>query len=157
MISLCVSENTTDFKSERDRLASMRAGASRAPPQPLYRPGSGPLRKSGRLDEFDNESALQERPKIPSVQDRLKHSRFNNPNHMQNSSQLHHIDNITEKLDDMHVNSRNYSNSDQTQNQPKNNHCGAIDPRKKNKKPEQQLYVPKKVKEAHAEQEVPTR
>lgn len=48
----------------------MRGGGNRAS-QALYRPGSGPLRKSGRsTDDLDNENISQEKPKSSSVQHR---------------------------------------------------------------------------------------
>ncbi|XP_015592692.1 telomerase-binding protein EST1A isoform X2 [Cephus cinctus] len=147
----------TDSKFDISRSAGMRGGGNRAPPQAIYRPGSGPLRKSGRSNEdFDNENNAQDRPKPSSIQYRLKQSQFNSPNQIQNSPPSSQIDDITTKLNDVHVNYRNNSNNDQTQGSSKNNQMGG-DSRKKNKKPEQQLYVPKKVKEALAGRDVSNR
>lgn len=139
----------------------MRGGGNKAPPRALYRPGSGPLRKSGRSDEYDHESHSQDRPRMSSVQDRLKQSHFNNPNQSHNSSRSQQIDSITEKMNDVHVNCRNHKD-DHGQSTSKNNHVSVNDsrrrsPNRRNKKPEQQLYVPKKVKEAMAEQDGATR
>lgn len=148
-------ENSIDSQFESERLAAMRGGGNKAPPRALYRPGSGPLRKSGRSDDFDHENNSQERPKMPSVQDRLKQSHFSNTSQSQNSSRSQ-VDNISDKLNDMHVNSRNHVDGN-GQSTSRNRHSSMNDPRKKNKKPEQQLYVPKKVKEAMAEHDVTSR
>ncbi|XP_031779965.1 telomerase-binding protein EST1A isoform X3 [Nasonia vitripennis] len=146
-------DNSADFKLEQDKLTAMRGGGSKAPPRALYRPGSGPLRKSGRSEEFDHENNSQDRPRMSSIQDRLKTTQFSNPNQSQNSSRSNPIDSVSEKLNDIHINCRNHVDG-HGQSTSKNNHSTTNDPRKKNKKPEQQRYVPKKVKEAMAEQEV---
>ncbi|XP_012273002.1 telomerase-binding protein EST1A isoform X2 [Orussus abietinus] len=148
-------DNTIDSKLDKDRSTDMRGGGSRAPPQAIYRPGSGPLRKSGRSgDDFELEDSSQEQSKSSSVQYRLKQSRFGSPDRMRNSSPPQ-IDNICNKLNDTHVSYKINSNK-QSQGFSKNHQVGG-DPRKKNKKPEQQLYVPKKVKEALAERDVTSR
>ena len=130
-------------------------GSGKAPPRALYRPGSGPLRKSGRSDDYEHEINSQDRPRVSSVQDRLKQSHFNNPNQSHNSSRLQ-IDSLSEKMNDIQVNCRNHID-DHGQSTSKNNHSSLNDPRKKNKKPEQALYVPKKVKEAMAEHDIVNR
>ncbi|XP_066589128.1 telomerase-binding protein EST1A-like isoform X1 [Prorops nasuta] len=146
-------DNSTDPKLDKDRLMGLRGGGSRAPPQALYRPGSGPLRKSGRTTEdYDLENNLTEKPRPNSVQHRLKQPSIGRS---QNCSLLSEIDDISDKLYDTQINYKNDSNSEDMQTS-KNLHMGN-DPRKKNKKPEQQLYVPKKVKEAMAEQDVSNR
>jgi hypothetical protein len=134
----------------------MRGGANKAPPRALYRPGSGPLRKSGRSEDYDHENNSQERSRMSSIQDRLKQSQFSHPDQLQNSSRSHQIDSINNKLSEMHVNCRNNIDN-YGQSTSKINHVSINDPRKKNKKPEQQLYVPKKVKEAMAEEDVTNR
>jgi len=145
-------------KLEKERLAGIRGGGNRAS-QALYRPGSGPLRKSGRsnstADEYDNENGSQEKSRLTPVQYRSRQLQLNRTNQTQDSPPLSQIDNVTEKLDNTHINYRNSSNSESVQNI--GNHSGGgtsrNDPKKKNRKPEQLLYVPKKVKEALAEQD----
>ncbi|OAD58928.1 Telomerase-binding protein EST1A [Eufriesea mexicana] len=133
----------------------MRGGANRAS-QALYRPGSGPLRKSGRsTDDLDNENISQEKPKSSSVQHRLKQSQLNRSNQMQNSPPSSQVENVTDKLNDLNINYRSITNIEQAQGSSQNSNFG--DSRRKSKKPEQQLYVPKKVKEALAEQDVTNR
>ncbi|XP_058800313.1 telomerase-binding protein EST1A-like isoform X2 [Phymastichus coffea] len=145
-------ENSINLKFEKERLAAMRGGGNKAPPRALYRPGSGPLRKSGRSDDFDHENNSQERPKMPSVQDRLKQSHFSNPSQSKISSRLQ-VDSLSDRLNDTHINTKNHVDGNNGQSTSKNHHSSINDPRKKNKKPEQPLYVPKKVKEAMAEHE----
>lgn len=145
-------------KLEKERLAGIRGGGNRAS-QALYRPGSGPLRKSGRsnsaIDEYDNENGSQEKSRLTSVQYHPRQSQINRLNQAQDSPPLSQIDNVTEKLDNTHINYRNSSNSELAQNTGNNSGGGASrnDPKKKSRKPEQLLYVPKKVKEALAEQD----
>lgn len=145
-------------KLEKERLAGIRGGGNRAS-QALYRPGSGPLRKSGRsgstADEYDNENGSQEKSRMTSVQYRSRQPQLNRSNQAQDSPPLSQIDNVTEKLDNTHINYRNSSNSEPAQSTGNNSGGGAgrNDPKKKNRKPEQLLYVPKKVKEALAEQD----
>ncbi|XP_029049642.1 telomerase-binding protein EST1A-like isoform X2 [Osmia bicornis bicornis] len=142
-------ENT---KLEKDKSMGMRGGGNRAS-QALYRPGSGPLRKSGRsTDDLDNENISQEKPKSSSVQYRLKQSQSNRSNQMQNSPPSSQVENVTEKLNDLNINYKSSTNIEQAQDSSQNSNSG--DSRKKSKKPEQQLYIPKKVKEALAEQDV---
>lgn len=130
----------------------MRGGGNRAS-QALYRPGSGPLRKSGRsTDDLDNENISQEKPKSSSVQYRLKQSQSNRSNQTQNSLPSSQVENVTEKLNDLNINYKSTTNIEQAQDSSQNSNSG--DSRKKSKKPEQQLYIPKKVKEALAEQDV---
>lgn len=135
----------------------MRGGGNRAS-QALYRPGSGPLRKSGRssnaADEYDNENGSREKSRSTSVQYRLRQSQLNRSNQAQDSPPLSQIDNVTEKLGNTHIDYRN-SNSEPVQSTGHNISAGAggNDSKKKNRKPEQLLYVPKKVKEALAEQD----
>lgn len=150
-------DNTPDSKFEENRSTGMRGSASRAPPQPLYRPGSGPLRKSGpSSDDFDNENNPQDKPKSSFFHNRGKHHQFNNPNQAPDNPPSSQIENISDKLNDMRLDYRNNSNE---HNHPlsRNNQLQGGDPRKKNKKPEQQLYVPKKVKESLAGREVANR
>lgn len=64
------------------------------------------------------------------------------------------VENVTEKLNDLNINYRSITNIEQAQSSSQNN---PGDSRRKIKKPEQQLYVPKKVKEALAEQDVTNR
>lgn len=136
----------------------MRGGGNRAS-QALYRPGSGPLRKSGRsgndVDEFDNENGLQEKSRSTSVQYRLRQSQLNRSDQTQDSPPLSQIDNVTEKLGNTHINYRNSNNTELAQSTGHNISAGAggNDSKRKNRKPEQLLYIPKKVKEALAEQD----
>jgi len=144
-------------KLEKEKLAGIRGGGNRAS-QALYRPGSGSLRKSGRsnstADEYDNENGSQEKSKLTPVQYRSRQLQLNRTNQTQDSPPLSQIDNVTEKLDNTHINYRNSSNSESVQNTGNHSGGGARnDPKKKNRKPEQLLYVPKKVKEALAEQD----
>lgn len=142
-------------KLEKDRSIGMRGGGNRAS-QALYRPGSGPLRKSGRsTDDLDNENISQEKSKSSSVQHRLKQSQLNRSNQTQNSPPSSQVENVTEKLNDLNINYRSNTNIEQAQGSSQNSNIG--DSRRKTKKPEQQLYVPKKVKEALAEQDVTNR
>ena len=129
-------------------------GGSRAPPQALYRPGSGPLRKSGRPEEFDNENNSHEIPKSTSIQYRLRNAQFPGSNESKNSSAPVEIDSVSSKFTDLHVNYKNKSNNHQGPS--KSNHL-AGDSRRRSKKPEQQLYVPKKVKETQAERDAVNR
>ncbi|XP_076627373.1 telomerase-binding protein EST1A isoform X3 [Colletes latitarsis] len=136
---------------EKDRSMGMRGGGNRAS-QALYRPGSGPLRKSGRsVDDLDNENISQEKPKSSSVQHRLKQSQLNRSNQMLNSLPSSQVENVTEKLNDLNINYRTTTNIEQIPSSSQNSNSGDL--RKKTKKPEQQLYIPKKVKEALAEQD----
>ncbi|KAK1133651.1 hypothetical protein K0M31_011444 [Melipona bicolor] len=142
-------------KLEKDRSIGMRGGGNRAS-QALYRPGSGPLRKSGRsTDDLDNENISQEKSKSSSVQHRLKQSQLNRSNQTQNSPPSSQVENVTEKLNDLNINYRSNTNIERAQSSSQNSNIG--DSRRKTKKPEQQLYVPKKVKEALAEQDVTNR
>lgn len=146
-------------KLGKDRLAGMRGGGNRAS-QALYRPGSGPLRKTSRsgstADEYDNEIGTQDKSRSTSVQYRLRQSQFNRSNQAKDSPPLSQIDDVVEKLDNTHIHYRNSSNINQTSSTShniSNTGAGGGDPKRKNKKPEQPLYVPKKVKEALAEQD----
>lgn len=133
----------------------MKGGGNREP-QALYRPGSGPLRKSGRSsDDLDNENISREKPKSSSVQHRLKQSQLNKSNQNQNNPPSSQVKNVTEKLNDLNINYRSVTNIEQAQGSSQNSNSG--DSRRKTKKPEQLLYVPKKVKEALAEQDVTNR
>lgn len=149
-------------KLERDKLAGMRGGGNRAS-QALYRPGSGPLRKSDRsnnvIDEYDNEIGSQNKSRSTSVQYHLEQTQADRSNQAQDSPPLSQIDNVIEKLDNIHINHRNSSNSEHSQYTDRNISTGSIvnDQKKKSRKPEQLLYVPKKVKEALAEQDVTNR
>lgn len=144
-------------KLEKDRMAGIRSGGNRAS-QALYRPGSGPLRKSGRssgaADEYDNENGSQEKSRLTSVQYRSRQSQLHRvgSNQAQDSPPLSQIDNVTEKLDNTHINYRNSEPAPSTGNNSGGG-AGRNDGKKKNRKPEQLLYVPKKVKEAMAEQD----
>lgn len=158
-----------------DRLSGgMRGGGgNRAPPQALYRPGSGPLRKSGRGDEFENDNNFhhdrikplqqqqhQQQQPPASIAYRLRNCQFPNSSSgqekiLQSSPSSCDIDDVSTKFNDLHVNYKNSSNHhNQGGSKLNHHHHMSIDPRKKNKKPEQQLYVPKKVKEALAERDV---
>ncbi|XP_012241985.1 telomerase-binding protein EST1A isoform X2 [Bombus impatiens] len=142
-------------KLEEDRSIGMKGGGNRAP-QALYRPGSGPLRKSGRsTDDLDNENISREKPKSSSVQHRLKQSQLNKSNQNQNNPPSSKVENVTEKLNDLNINYRSITSIEQAQGSSQNSNSG--DSRRKAKKPEQLLYVPKKVKEALAEQDVTNR
>lgn len=158
-------------KLEKDRLAGIRGGGNRAS-QALYRPGSGPLRKSSRsgttADEYDNEIGTQDKSRSTSVQYRQRQSQSNRFNQAKDSPPLSQIDNVAEKLDNIHIHYRNSSNNEQM---PSTGHDigaevgaggrkedgGGSDSKRKNRKPEQLLYVPKKVKEALAEQDAANR
>ncbi|KAL6441260.1 hypothetical protein ACFW04_003491 [Cataglyphis niger] len=152
------SQELMSSKLEKDRLMGMRGGGNRAS-QALYRPGSGPLRKSGRsgndADEFDNENGSQEKSRSTSVQYRLRQSQLNRSDQAQDSPPLSQIDNVTEKLGNTHINYRNSNNTELAQSTGHNISAGAggNDSKRKNRKPEQLLYIPKKVKEALAEQD----
>ncbi|XP_020710640.2 telomerase-binding protein EST1A isoform X1 [Athalia rosae] len=149
-------DNIVASELEKSRSTVMRGGASRAPPQEIYRPGSGPLRKSGpSSDDFDSENNPQDKPKLPSHHYRPKQQQFNNPHTMQNDVPSPQIVYLSDKINDMRLKYRNNTN-DQSHASSTNNHLGG-DSRKKNKKPEQPLYVPKKVKESLAEREVANR
>lgn len=149
-------------KLEKDRLAGMRGGGNRAS-QALYRPGSGPLRKTrsgSTADEYDNEMGMQDKSRSTSVQYRLRQSQFNRSNQAKDSPPLSQIEDVAEKLNNTHIHYRNSSNIDPTSSTGHNtSNTGAVggDPKRKNKKPEQALYVPKKVKEALAEQDTTNR
>lgn len=147
-----ISDNT---KLDRDRSMGMRGGGNRAT-QALYRPGSGPLRKSGRsTDDLDNENISQERPKLSSVQHRSKQPQFNRSNQTQSNPPSSQADSVTEKLNNLNINYRTTTNIEQAQGSSQSSNSG--DSRKKSKKPEQLLYVPKKVKEALVEQDISNR
>lgn len=140
-------------KLEKDRLAGMRGGGNRAS-QALYRPGSGPLRKSSRsgstADEYNNEIGTQDKSRSTSVQYRLKQSQSNRSNQAKDSPPLSQIDDVTEKLDNTHIHFTNSGNSEQTLSSDSNNiGIGAEgSDSKRRRKPEKLLYVPKRVKEA---------
>ncbi|XP_011306226.1 telomerase-binding protein EST1A isoform X2 [Fopius arisanus] len=141
-----ISQDNSDSKIEKDRSMGGRGGGPRGP-QLLYTPGSGPLKKTGRqCDDYANDplSHHEERRKPNSVQDRLKVAQYNNTNHSQKSQ-----DNLADEMNDIHINYK------QNNDQGKGNHF--VYSRKRNKKPEQQLYVPKKVQEALAERDVTNR
>ena len=130
----------TDNKLERHQ-AIMRGGAgSRAPPRAIYTPGSGPLKKSGRssLDEYNGE----ERPRV-SIQDRLKPQQF---------TEILPTAEMEKRLNNLQINERHVENDNVADGVGMAN-----DLRRRNKKPEQQLYVPKKVQEALAERDVANR
>ncbi|XP_015171986.1 PREDICTED: telomerase-binding protein EST1A isoform X1 [Polistes dominula] len=147
-------DSVQSFKLEKEKSVGMRGGCNRAP-QALYRPGSGPLRKSEKFaDDFDHENNSQVKTKSTSVQHRLKQSQSNRCSQLHHSPPPPHAESLNEKLNDMHINFKS-DNSDQMQEGFKSNYGG--DPRRKSRKPEQQLYVPKKVKEALAEQDVANR
>lgn len=121
--------------------------------QAIYTPGSGPLKKTGRQDDdYEQEANMSKR----SVQDRLKPTHFNNTNSTETMNSTSHQTNSTlvNKLNDVHISYRSSSN-DQAQGNVKENHADN-DPRRRNKKPEQQLYVPKKVHDP-ADPELPNR
>lgn len=143
---------------EKERLAGMRGGGNRAS-QALYRPGSGPLRKTrsgSTADDYDNEIGMQDKSRSTSVQHRLRQSQSNRSNQAKDSPPLSQIDDVTEKLDNTHIHYRSNSSIDQSTSHNISN-TGAGDPKKKHRKPEQPLYVPKKVKEALAEQDATNR
>ncbi|KAG8036116.1 hypothetical protein G9C98_004696 [Cotesia typhae] len=121
-----------------------RRGLNRGPQQ-IYTPGSGPLKKSDRQDDFDYDASLHK----SSVQDRLKRP-FNNINL---NNPLEHFNNSVnmsaDKFNDVHVNRRPVN--DHHHDKSNNSHMDAD--RRKNKKPEQQLYVPKKIYESISEQD----
>lgn len=131
----------------------MRGGGGKAPPRALYTPGSGPLRKSGRPEDYEGENNQCDRPKPTSVQDRLKPIHFNNFNHNTNNSS--NDQQLSKKFNEMHMDGGNSINPNHTQGSSKPNHSGYIDSRKKNKKPEQQLYVPKRIKESMVDKDMP--
>ncbi|XP_034941646.1 uncharacterized protein Smg6 isoform X2 [Chelonus insularis] len=136
--------------SQENKLMGGRRGGNRGP-QPIYRPGSGPLKKSDRSNDDPNCDANL--PKS-SVQDRIKHHR-NNSNANQKHSPDHPVDLLANKINDMTVNHHKPVN-DRSSVSEKSNHLDG-DSRKKNKKPEQQLYVPKKLLESTAEQDISNR
>ncbi|XP_033208324.1 telomerase-binding protein EST1A isoform X2 [Belonocnema kinseyi] len=164
-----ISQDNEDYRSEKERYTGMRGGGgggggvgggggggNRAPPQALYRPGGGLLRKvgPGRGEEFENENHSQDRSKPGSIQYRLRNAQFSGSNQGKNQSASLQMDEVSSKLNALHLNYKN--NSNQIQGPSKGNHFGG-DPRKRNKKPEQPLYMPKKVKEALAERDVSNR
>lgn len=126
----------------------MRSGGNRPPPQALYRPGSGPLRKSGRSDELEAEDDMQSRPKT-SVQDRLNKYRL---------EEDRDVETVTSKLNDVSFNYKSHGNLERVQSTSRNSLTDeSMYNRKKNKKPEQPLYVCKKMKEALAERDTSNR
>ncbi|XP_074106178.1 telomerase-binding protein EST1A isoform X2 [Cotesia typhae] len=129
---------------EKNKLMGGRRGLNRGPQQ-IYTPGSGPLKKSDRQDDFDYDASLHK----SSVQDRLKRP-FNNINL---NNPLEHFNNSVnmsaDKFNDVHVNRRPVN--DHHHDKSNNSHMDAD--RRKNKKPEQQLYVPKKIYESISEQD----
>lgn len=143
-----IADNRTDCKLDKGRFRDMRgAAANRAPPRPIYTPGSGPLKKSGRVpDDFDREA----NSKPSSVQDRLRPMHFNNTPQEGNTRPRESI----EKLNDVAFSEEKNSLDDG--NSVRSNHQGG-DGRRRNKKPELPLYVPKKVQEALAKRDVTNR
>ncbi|CAG5090914.1 Similar to Smg6: Telomerase-binding protein EST1A (Mus musculus) [Cotesia congregata] len=129
---------------DKNKLMGGRRGLNRGPQQ-IYTPGSGPLKKSDRQDEFDYDASLHK----SSVQDRLKRPfnniSLNNPSEHSNNS----VNMLADKFNDVHVNRRPVN--DHHHGKSNNNHMDAD--RRKNKKPEQQLYVPKKIYESISEQD----
>lgn len=142
----------------------MRGGGGgatgKAPARQLYRPGSGPLRKSGRLEDYEHENNTQDRPKT-SVQERLKPMQFgpssnrssSSNQQCQNSSRYSEINNISEKFKEVQISYKNHNDDHGHRDRVKNNHVMTNDPKRKNKKPEKEVYMPKKVKEAIVGQE----
>lgn len=137
----------------------MRGGASgRAPPRAIYTPGSGPLKKTGRWSEEFREGANPEdRPKPVSVQDRLRPQQFSGTacgtSHPVQHPQADSVG-IGERLNNSRVNNRTNCVDEAHEN---SSHYSNADPRRRSKKPEQQLYVPKRVQEALAERDVANR
>lgn len=131
---------------DKDQSISARGGGHRVP-QALYTPGSGPLKKTGRqCDDYEPEmDQQQERSKPPSVQDRLRpasHQNIANPPLKNHPGSLQSQEALVQKLHQVQLNHQ--LNSEQQQPMM-SNHFG-----RKNKKPEQPLYVPKKVQESIA-------
>lgn len=112
MIMVCL--DCITFKNK-----AMRRGK---PHQQIYRPGSGPLRKSvNEMEENDMN---------------VKHRHMNESNYDFKSNR--------KRDDDRNHDSENLNSSG----------YGGMDPRRRHKKPEQQIYVPKPVAQAMAEREV---
>lgn len=116
--------------------------------QAIYTPGSGPLKKTGQYrDEYDQEGS-QGNLSTSSIQNRLKPSRFNTIHKsMKDSSQSSYDVNneLTKKLDNVHVNHLQTPTND-SQYYSKGNHVNG-DSKRRFKKPEQPLYVAKKIQD----------
>ncbi|XP_057320552.1 telomerase-binding protein EST1A-like isoform X2 [Microplitis mediator] len=136
------SQDNYNSNFDKNKLMGGRRGFNRGPQQ-IYTPGSGPLKKSDRQDEYEYEGSS---PKS-SVQDRLKRP-FNNIN-LNNSSDNSHnsVNMLADKLNDVHVNRSRQFINDRHYDKSVNSQHADLD-RRRNKKPEQQLYVPKKIHES---------
>ncbi|XP_043272434.1 telomerase-binding protein EST1A isoform X3 [Venturia canescens] len=127
------------------------AAPNRAPPRLIYTPGSGPLKKTGRApDDFDREANSGERTKSVSVQDRLRPMHFNSTQ----QGETVRAQESNEKLNDATFSEDRSSIDDG--NSVRTSHHGG-DGRRRSKKPELPLYVPKKVQEALAKRDVTNR
>ncbi|KAK0174419.1 hypothetical protein PV327_010188 [Microctonus hyperodae] len=116
--------------------------------QAIYTPGSGPLKKTGQYsDDYDQEGS-QGNISTSSIQNRLKPSRFNTIHKMMkdSSQSSYHVNNeLTKKLDNVHVNHLQ-TPTNNSQYYGKNNHVNG-DSKRRFKKPEQPLYMAKKIQD----------
>lgn len=107
------------------------------PQQQIYRPGSGPLRKSGGHETDDADFSMNARP--PQINNDVQ--KYSN-NSSSNRKKVDHSSSFRNN------NSENVNITNQADN--------GMDSRRKPKKPEQPIYVPKPVAQAQAEREYST-
>lgn len=161
-------------------------GNRRGKPQVgIYRPGSGPLRKSAQGDEetvlFDNvrkakssiENSLTnsvseefkrggKKPNHPSLQEHLNSTSKRSNNMMEATVVSNHSRGLTDIEDKMRnvqlslpgSNFKDQRNSIDRVSPGVNTKSAASDTRKKNRKPEQAIYIPKALAQAIAERDV---
>ncbi|XP_044015276.1 uncharacterized protein LOC122857262 isoform X2 [Aphidius gifuensis] len=138
--------NSHGSRVDRDQSMNNRGGGHRIP-QPLYTPGSGPLKKTGRqCDDYESTMEVnqqQERQKQSSIQDRLSLPQQNNRNPMTKSHPG------SQQTPEVLVEKLRLANLNQNNEPIMTNTFG-----RKNKKPEQPLYIAKKLQEQPAEREV---
>lgn len=136
-----VAEDVSNFNMRRGR-----------PGIAIYRPGSGPLRKSGgNEDDFSGESSRTDRSQSNDTRD--KH--YNNSKNT--SKDKCDINRISDDFDRMSVSSNSSRNDRKNYNRPNcsvnSSNNGNSEPRKRNKKPEIPIYIPKQLAQTFTERD----
>ncbi|XP_014224992.1 telomerase-binding protein EST1A isoform X2 [Trichogramma pretiosum] len=148
--------HSSDHKFEEDRFGAMRGGSGRPPSRALYKPGSGPLRKSGKADDYESVNDIPNRSRMSSGPDQLKSSHYDIRSRPK-TVRKQQIDTISDEFNNLQVNSKRQvddNNSSGLSYSSKPKHVSFNNDSKRKKKPEQPLYIAKKGKEAMADQDV---
>ncbi|PSN43517.1 hypothetical protein C0J52_21207 [Blattella germanica] len=174
-------QDDSDMRFKEDNMKSSRRGK---PQVEIYRPGSGPLRKSGQGDEegVSYDSARRSKSSIEnsvssSVSDEFKRG-GKKPNHSLSQDHINRtskrnsemreppdlksskeLTDIEEKIKDVHISlpgpsSKDRRNSLGNVSSGGNSKSQMSDSKRKSRKPEQALYVPKPLAQAIAERDV---